>query len=295
MDSIIEKPTVENLVKILNSAIGLDISKNHTGIVIYDGETIKDYGFELTDQDKADVHAEYKMRQEFKTKLKEIIKDKHFEYTVVEDVYGGENFDTVRKLLALQTVIDELLFEGIFTTDNFKRWLQPQWAAKARQIYKQTGKLKSKFETQGLLEYLEWDFYIKNKDLSNADKRKIFFEDKCDAMGMIIAAVSDKSFTSDTTQTTSIKMSDIKMVYLEDKNDLSSVRDKRIKEEEFTEVELNYRLLEKSILASVTSNPNDVLVAELPVNKLGHFGLKKKFKFYESGQGYLIFYNRKKE
>ena len=32
------------------------------------------------------------------------------------------------------------------------------------------------------------------------------------------------------------------------------------------------------------------MYAELPVDKLGVFGLDHKFTFYPSGQGYLVFY-----
>jgi hypothetical protein len=37
-----------------------------------------------------------------------------------------------------------------------------------------------------------------------------------------------------------------------------------------------------------------VFYAYLPVNKLGAFGMKHKFTFYPSGEGYLIFYANSK-
>lgn len=297
LDSVIEKPTIKNILPCLDSALALDISKNHTGIVIWNGKEVEIYGFELNELNKTDYHTEYRMRLDFKEKLKAIISGRQFEWCIVEDVYGGENFDTVRKLLALQTVIDELIFEGCVKVTNFRRYLQSQWSALARRIYKQQGALKSKYETQGLLEYLEWDYYLEHKDMTNAQKTAIFFEDKCDAMGMIVAAVAEKSFKPQTEQRPQvIRISDIKLVYLEDYRVLKSIRDKRIKTEPFTHIDLPHSgNLEKNIINAVMSNTDDVLCAELPVSRLGQFGLKHKFNFYPSGVGYLIFYYKTKK
>ena len=124
------------------------ISKRHTGVSIWDKSTnsITTYGFKLDDYKSDDYFAEYKMRREFKSKLKEIVQDKYFEYCVIEDVYAGENFDTVRKLLALQTVIDELIFDGVVKIEHFYRWKEPEWMRNVRALYKHKGKLKAKLE-----------------------------------------------------------------------------------------------------------------------------------------------------
>lgn len=292
---IIEKLTVLNLFKTIKSGIGLDISKNHTGIVIWNGKTIETYGFAIEEYDKSDYFAEYKMRRDFKEKLYQIVKDRHFEYCIVEDVYSGENFDTVRKLLALQTVIDELIFEHVCVVDNFVRWLQVEWSKYTRQVYKQAGRLKSKLETQGILEYLEFDFYLEHKGDSERVKKEIFFEDICDACAMLIGVIVKKSTEETIAKNPNIKLSDIKMIYVEHKEDRKKVRDKRLKEiseEDIINVEIN-KTIEKNILTYCTNNRTDVMCAEIPVNKLGVFGQKHKFNFYESGNGYLYFYYKK--
>lgn len=292
---IIEKLTVLNLFKTIKSGIGLDISKNHTGIVIWNGKTIETYGFAIEEYDKSDYFAEYKMRRDFKEKLYQIVKDRHFEYCIVEDVYSGENFDTVRKLLALQTVIDELIFEHVCVVDNFVRWLQVEWSKYTRQVYKQSGRLKSKLETQGILEYLEFDFYLEHKGDSERVKKEIFFEDICDACAMLIGVIVKKSTEETIAKNPNIKLSDIKMIYVEHKEDRKKVRDKRLKEiseEDIINVEIN-KTIEKNILTYCTNNRTDVMCAEIPVNKLGVFGQKHKFNFYESGNGYLYFYYKK--
>lgn len=288
-----EKPTVVNLFKTIPSGIGLDIAKNHSGICIWNGETVEQYGFSIDEYDKNDPFAEYKMRRQFKEKLKEIVNGRYFEHCIIEDVYGGENFDTVRKLLALNTVIDELIFEHACLVNKFYRWNEPKWSSMTRNIYKQRGKLKSKVETQGLLEYLEYDYYLAHKDDEPSVKKEIFFEDICDATAMLLAVVANETLNINIAKQTSVKMSDIKMVYLADVYDTYSCKDKRISEEGFICVDLDYRNLEKSILAQAGYHPTDVMCALLPSSKLGVFGLNHNFKFYDSDEGYLLFYKKK--
>lgn len=288
----IEKATVVNILKLVKSGIGLDISKNHTGIVIWNGETIETYGFALKEYEKDDYFAEYKMRRSFKEKLAQIVRDRHFEYCIVEDVYGGENFDTVRKLLALQTVIDELIFENVCTVDNFARMLQAEWSKYTRQLFKQRVKLKSKLETQTILEELNFDFYMKHKDDSERVKKEIFFEDICDACAMLVGLVVKKSLENDIAKNVMVRIKDIKMVYVEHKEDRLKVRDKRLKntdEKDIVEVKIT-KAIEKNVINFCTNNRTDVMCAEIPVNKLGTFGQKHKFNFYMSGNGYLYFY-----
>lgn len=284
--------TVEGIFSCIKSGIGLDIAKNHTGICIWENNEIKTYGFELIPYDKSDYFAEYRMRADFKKKLKEIVQGKHFEFCIVEDVYGGDNFDTTRKLLALNTVMDELIFEGVCTVDNFVRWIASQWMSYFRMIYKQRGKLKSKIETQGILEYLNFDFYIKNKDLSDADKKSIFFEDICDATAMLCGMIMKQNCDLSLAKSISLKLSDIKMIYIENLEETYNIRDKRIREEGYVYIDINPRALEKNIVGAVKANPDIVLCTYLPVAKLGRFGIQHKFEFFESGEGYLLFYKK---
>ena len=300
-----EKPTVINILKTVPSGIGLDIAKNHTGIVIWNGETVETYGFLLTEYDKLDYFGEYKMRREFKNKLKEIVADRHFEYCIVEDIYGGDNFDTVRKLAALNTVMDELIFDGVCTVGTFVRWKQVQWAAKARMIYRQKGKPSSKIETQKLMEYLEFDFYMKYKDYPETEaqskktglptKKDLFFEDICDACGMLLGLVIAHNYELNITRSSLVKMSEIKMLYVDYIEDTYMINDKRVQDEGFIILEdFDIKHIEDSIKQAVTAYPNDVLCVELPPSKLGRFGIKHNFTFFAEGEGYLIFYKKKK-
>lgn len=288
----ITKPTVESILSCIKSGIGLDIAKNHTGICIWEDNEVKTYGFKLEEYDKSDYFAEYRMRANFKKKLKEIVQGKHFEFCIVEDVYGGDNFDTTRKLLALNTVMDELIFDGVCTVNNFVRWSATKWMSYFRMIYRQKGKLKSKVETQGILEYLNFDFYMKNKDLSEKEKKDIFFEDICDATAMLCGMIMKQNTDLNLAKSISVKLSDVKMLYIESLEDIYSIRDKRVQEEGYVYIDINTRALEKNIINAVKSNPDVVLCTYLPVSKLGRFGIQHKFEFFESGEGYLIFYKK---
>jgi hypothetical protein len=287
--SYIEKPNMLNLLKTLPSAIAFDIAKDHTGIAIWNGESIEQYGFLLESFNENDVHGYYRMRLELKNKIKDIVKDRHFEYCMVEDLFGGPNFTTLRMLCELQTVPDELLFEGVFTTNTFFRWKEPEWSSLARKIYKHANKLQAKYETQMLLEYLEYDFVLNNKDKRPGELKDMFYEDICDASAMLIAIVAAVNFKVDKTKSSSHKMSDLKLNYVEDFDEIEFLRDKD-KLLNYEIVEIDTKNIEASIIAHINSQPDKVFCASLPPKKLGVFGLKHKFEFYESNQGYLFFY-----
>lgn len=298
-----EKPTVVSILKNFKSGIGLDIAKNHTGIVYWDGSELHTYGFLLSEYDSKDYFAEYKMRREFKQKLAEIVKGKFFELCIVEDVYGGDNFDTVRKLLALNTVMDELIFDGVCSVDTFVRWKQVMWAAKTRLVYRQKGKPKSKIETQNLMEFLEFDFYEKYKDYPETEKeskakglptkKELFFEDICDACGMLLGLAIAKLYDNLAQKPKKVSMSDIKLIYIDYLDDPYRIPDKRVQDEGYIVVDFNYRNIEEGVKQEVMLHPNDVICAEIPPSKLGAFGLKHKLNFYTEGEGYLLFYNKK--
>ena len=173
---------------------------------------------------------------------------------------------------------------------NFVRWLEPVWLKSLRGIYKQSGRPKPKIEVQGVLEFLEFPFYMEHKD--DKDKLGIFFEDICDAAGMLLGVVANKILEVNIAKQIPVKLKDVKMYYIPDLTEMCNVGDKRVECEGAVYVDLNTRSLEKSILSLVQQYPNDVLIAELPSSKLGTFGVKMKFMFYDSDECHLIFYKK---
>lgn len=288
----LEKPNVISLLKMIKSGIAFDLAKRHIGISIWDGEDLKHYGFKLAEESKDDYFAMYRLRRELKKRISEITRGKHFEYCFVEDIYGGENFNTVRILAELNTVPDECIFDSIFTVDNFIRLKPVSWLANARTLYRQRCKLTTKIEIQGILEYFEDDFVLKNKDLSEVEKKNIFYEDICDATGMLLSIVAMKILEDKRTEARPVPISKIKFVYLEATEYSYSCKDKRVKNEDYRWVTLDYRNLEKSISSLCGCYPDEVLCALLPPKNLGNFGLRQGFEFYDSDEGFLFFYKK---
>lgn len=286
---ILEKLTVENVLGVLGSGLGLDVAKNHTGICIYRDGKVERYGFAVKDYDKDDYHADYRMRLDFKNKLKEIIQGMEFNYCIIEDVYGGENYDTVRKLIVLNTVIDELIFEGTVKVKEFYRWAEARWLKYFKKAHKCQKGLKSKIATQEILGVLGDSFYLENKD--NPHKAQIFFEDKCDATAMLCGlAIFVSLGDTETKKAKRVTLKNIKMYYLEDDTDYLSVPDDRVRYDDWTAVDGEFDNLERKIIDEAETNPDTVLTMELPVAKLGRFGIEHHFTFYPSGKGVLIWY-----
>lgn len=288
---MVSSVSTETLLSGIKSGVGLDIAKNHSGVTIWDNGEIQRYGFELDTYDNSDPFAEYRMRLSLKEKLKDLLGGKHFQHCVIEDVYGGENFDTVRKLIALNTVIDELIFEGIVKVDSFYRWKEPVWLKYFRKIYKVKGSPKAKIETQRILEYMNDSFYMKNKDLSDSKKKEIFFEDICDSTAMLCAVVmylkEDK-----VEKDKQLSLKDIQMYYIEYEDYYLEIEDDRIRLEQYYYADPHFRNLENKILSEARNHPDEVICMDLPVSRLGTFGLKNKLSYFESGDGCLLWYRK---
>lgn len=299
---MVEKVNIYDIMKYIKSGIAIDAAPQHTGIVIWDGDELKEYYFKLSEPDRKSNFWEYKLRREFKQKLTEIVKGKSFEVCIIEDIYGGENYITLRELAEINTVVDELIFDGVFFIEEFYRWKPSEFLAKCRRLYKQRGSLKSKIELQGILEYLDYPYYMKNKDLPQTlsesrktgrpTKKDICFEDVCDACGMLLAIATTKFLNISVEKSSAIKLSDIKMEYLERVELVDFSSDRRINSELWIVAELDFRHIKESIINLVRQYPNDLICVELPVNKLGVFGIEQNFNFYDSGEGYLFFYKR---
>lgn len=292
----IQKPSIESTLSIFKSGIGLDVSKNHTGVCMWRDGKVTTTGFALDmEYDKNCYMAEAKMRIEFKNKLKEILQGYNWEVCVVEDVYGGVNYDTTRKLLALNCVVDELVLEGYINIDYIYRLKEAEWLAGFRKLSNAGSKLNAKYECQAILEYLDFDFYKENKACTEAQKQAMFFEDICDATGQLCGLASkliDKG--KSTVKEASVRLSKVKMYYIESMDNIKSIRNKLVKQDNLELVELVSGNIEKAILDAVknSADTGKVLYSCVSNSRLGTFGLRQGFTFYEQGYGYLIFYNK---
>lgn len=287
--------TSESILSVFKSGIGLDIAKNHTGVSIWRDGVLTTQGFAIDmEYEKTDYMAEAKMRLEFKRKLTEILQGYDWEVCVVEDVYGGTNFDTTRKLLALNCVVDELALEGIVSIEHIYRLKEAEWMRSLRQLTKAGRRLNSKYECQAILEYINFPFYLENKDKTDTYKKSIFFEDRCDATGQLLALALKMTEVDNGLKSSSVKLSNVYMEYFEDDDDIYLTGDKVLCEanilvEEYPEGVKN---VESVLLEFVEKNPDYIIMMRVQNVQLGTFGIANGFTYYEQGFGYLVFYDK---
>ena len=294
-NSTINKETVESILSVFSSGISFDIAKNHTGVCIWENNKVELLGFDIDyDYDKDDYLAESKMRLWLKNKCEEIMKGRHFEVCQVEGVYGGENFDTSRKLIALNGVVAELILEDRVNVDNYYNLTQKEWGKDFRTIIKLGKALSSKYETQEILKYLDFEFAVKNADLSDSKKKEIFYEDICDAVAMLCALALRLKCQGNKLKQSSVRLSNIKMYFVEEMGDTYGLNDKVIDSDnyEMINVFITSKDIQNEVVALTRDIPNKIMCALLDNKDLGTFGIRNGFEFYEQGYGYLIFYNK---
>lgn len=293
----VSKMTVESILSQVKSGIGLDIAKNHTGICLWRNGVVETVGFALdSDYDKSDYMAEAKMRLQFKEKLYDILKGETWEVCVVEDVYGGENFETTRKLIALNCVVDELVLEGKIHIDNIYRFKEPEWMRDFRKILRIGKKPNTKFECQEILKYMGYPFAVNNAGLKDVEKQKIFYEDICDATAQLCSLCLKLRSPEPCVKKSSTKLNEVHIEYVSCEYDIDLIDDPVILEYGYYMMPgayTQYSSIENCVADLVKTYPDVPIAMEVPTSELGTWGIKNGLKFYQHGTGYLIVYDKK--
>ena len=293
-DFKIEKVTVNSLLKTFKSAVTLDISKRSTGLGVWDGKEYTKYQITMdTVYDKTDALSEAKIRKEFKEYLTEILGGKHFELLVVENVFGGENFDTVRILLALNTVADELILDGVFTADTVKKVDNKSWKMCLRKVYKVKGKPTDKYEIEEIMKHLEFDFALENCNLSDSQKEEIGYQDILDCTGLLCAMAISKVMNIKIKSGKHIKMSSIEILSFDCEEDLDFCEMSVIRKFPIKRVSLQGSV-EKTILNTVNDSPTEDIIfeVEVPNEKLGSFVSRFNIPFSDYGTVIILFFRK---
>lgn len=290
----VDKPTVEDILSVIPSGIGLDVAKNHTGICLWREGKVETLGFAIEmEYDNSCSMAEAKMRLEFKEKLRQILAGYDWSVCIIEDVYSGANFDTVRKLLALNCVIDELMLEGSVSVGTLYRRKEAEWMKNLRQILKLGKKLNPKYECELILEYLGAELVLQHKNDTNAEKLGMFYEDRCDALGQLLSLAMYLEMQDKVNVVKPLKLRDIKFVFVQDLADIKKKRDKVFKTIPMVEIkDFDVKHIEKSLISAVSENRDKVLYTKISTSDLGVFGMTHGFEFYGQGYGYLVAYAR---
>lgn len=172
---IYESITYHDLIPKTGYHLGLDLSKLSTGITVISNGDFKSYNFTLTEVPKEERFEELLYRRQLYDFLKNSFEGYHFKTIVVEDVHSGENPKVTRMLYSLNTVIDELVYDGYIGCDNFIRANNKSWKSWLWSIEPQVGKgLEDKGRIEAVLRYL---------GVSDEGKG---YQDRLDSLGMLI-------------------------------------------------------------------------------------------------------------
>ncbi|MEC2463742.1 hypothetical protein P9X10_02345 [Bacillus cereus] len=182
----IEKPSVDSILRsTMDSGLGLDISKSSTGIALYEDGVLKTYQCTLDFDSDSPFHY-YLMTKALEDDLRSLIQGKHFDIIGIEDTIQGENYDTVRKLILLNTVIDKIIVEGNVTCNYFRRIGNTTWKKWLRTLKPGKKILKDKIEVESILDHLGFPLVDIYRNEKNSVREKEGYQDQLDATGVLI-------------------------------------------------------------------------------------------------------------
>lgn len=179
------KVTYIDIVQCAKSFISLDISIHSTGWVHWVNGNLSMGVYHI--QSTEDIDRKF----EFKTFLKELFGDDEFEYCFIEDVYGGANFKTVKSLLQLNTLVDELVYEKEVKVNQIKRENNGVWKRHLKDVGDYIPKILGESDKEMIvasLENLDFSKQVIDSFLQESIPAKSY-QDICDAMGMAIAVI----------------------------------------------------------------------------------------------------------
>ena len=95
--------------------ISFDISVRSTGWCKYKDGVFLYGSFGLQSKD------ELGRRMEFRERVKEIVDNDTLDFIAIEDVIGGNNFETVKYLIQLNTIVDDMIYMGEIPKTEVRR------------------------------------------------------------------------------------------------------------------------------------------------------------------------------
>lgn len=191
-------------------ALAIDPSQLGSGFAIYDNRGtepvlhLESSTLSPIKDTKEDALNYFKMQREFHEDLLGVVssnikdyQDDVFDVIIIEDtVLSNANPQTFKKLVLLNHVVDHLIASNILKTNCFLRVNNKVWK-KFLFSYK-TGKQyrNVKREIEETLLYLDEPLVLDNYDKSKSWKNKTHYQDKLDAISMLITALDVKEYYS---------------------------------------------------------------------------------------------------
>ena len=214
--SSFESISEENTVPRSGTFLGLDISKDSTGVCLYINGVKTTANISIEGYDKKDQMAEAKARIGLQKDLLEFFSIMgnivSFDLIIIEDVFEGINPATTRLLYSLNTAIDELILWGRIECKEFVRVSNQTWKSWLS-VADNSGDLKGlndKLKIQRILEQLG----VKESGSG--------FQDRLDATGMIIGYFVHKSMSTSQADEKKpnirVQFSDIEYAFEEDED-----------------------------------------------------------------------------
>lgn len=290
----IDRVSVYSLLSYFDSAIGLDISKRSTGCVIWYNGVLEKHQIKLSDNINLNDNpfAEELMRREFRDKLLEIIDGRNFQYGVAENVFGGENFDTVRKLLALNTVFDGIILDEKCLVEHYYKKPNKEWKKYLGKIVHIDGAPTDKFRIQQIMEYLEFDYYLKNKDLSDSEKEEKGFQDILDATGLLCSLSVELNSNIENKKKSLVPFNKLNIKYYDSEDEFEyDGRMSRVHDLGVTLVTCdNIKDIKKFIVNTVNDDISKAYLIEVPNERLGYFALDRGIEPSPYGSKWILAY-----
>lgn len=281
-----EVPSESNIVP-KGLYLGLDISKESTGVCVYkDG--IRYSGNIKVTANINSPHSEVLLRRSLKQSLlSELIEftNQTFDLVVIEDVFEGVNPETARTLYALNTAIDELILDENLKTREFVRVNNRKWKSWLFWLDAE-GKWKGYNDKVKIAEIL--------KSLG-IDEYGPGCQDRLDAAGMLIGYFLQKAKTPDKKDIPepkyAISFSDLEYAY---ETDVDFIKDYIYEEREVCNIFVldTIKLSKKFMTSTVSANLGGVFVTGNPIS-LGFFGDQLKLSVLPEG-GYFAFWLKKR-
>lgn len=282
----IEKPSVESILSKIDCGLGLDISKNSTGICLWRDNTVTLENFTIPEFDKEDSLKEARMRRELKEFLRPMVEGCNFDIVGIEDVYGGESFDTTRVLLALNTALDDLYLEGSFKCDEYIKTPNREWKKYFRNIVKIGKAPEDKLEIREIFRFLEFEFFLDNEDLRPVDKDRIGFQDKLDATGILCGLVLSKNSNIEVKKKRNVRLNDLIFNFAKSEIHLKAMTENQdlvVPYIDHAKFECGYKDIEKEFVQAFNDldDLDMLLYTVIPVSRMANFAVRYDIPFLE--------------
>lgn len=277
-DISLEVPHISNIIPKEGLFLGLDISKNSSGITLIDnGERITG---NARLEDMTGVHKEVLLRRALKEDLKQIVEGRVFDLIIIEDAFVGENAETVRLLFALNTAIDELILDGVCSTKVFVRVPNQMWKSWLCRTLDTEGVTKGLNDKEKIRICLEMIGVIETGE---------GYQDRLDSTGLLVSYFlkgKEEVKKGKLEKKHRVRLSDINASYDIDSGYLFYGRD----DVDTDKIEfLDYKKITKNrVIELLTDNPDKVFVTSDPI-LLGNLGVDLGLDILEGG-GYFAFW-----